>query len=432
MWLIEKIQAIMPVMISETRQAINPMRALEDPVFQEDLESLRIKTLGELDPDRWRLRPTRFKGVTNSAQLIEFLGQQPGKAVPLDSLTKCIYGTDSPDNRKLLAATVTEVRNKLEDPTVLKRIPEVGIGLGIERFKVTPHTLALLYRAWQNIGSFVSIEEFSKAVYGDTDKRSLLDTRRHARSLANWCIPESSAQLDGAYIGDRHYLRLIDKKSAKKYRNKGHYLEYPDFPKHLQPALQNWLINYLRVPEIAGDDQLALSVRPQNWARERSTFTPEEQKIAELLARFPYHVIPNEMMAKVVLKEPLPEDWVGQMNIRASVMRTKLRPGISIYRHEDIGWSIGVSDVGVSRLELIALSELWENYQNGVKVGDLAKRLYGRSEDSDQDNARAIVDKLKKDTEDTNYKIAFLYSLVNRSEFTPALVANQNVIKDAA
>jgi hypothetical protein len=196
----------------------------------------------------------------------------------------------------------------------------------------------------------------------------------------------------------------------------------------LQPAFQNWLLKYLRIPTAVGEDQLALKLPPQKWVAENRKFNEYELRIAEILHRFPSVVIPAEKLAGYVLGDPLPEDWIEIMQEHAGSMREKVKPGVKIYRFEEIGWSIGWSNIGLGRLKLRALSELWENFNNGVDGKQVAKRLYGNANGRSVENAQAIIQTLKADLEETDYSIAFMHSLSKKSNFTPALIANHNII----
>jgi hypothetical protein len=124
----------------------------------------------------------------------------------------------------------------------------------------------------------------------------------------------------------------------------------------------------------------------------------------------------------------LSEDWADLMHSHATGLRKKVKPSINIYRLERVGWSIGISNIGLTEFELIALSELWEHFNNGVSGKQLAKRLYGSSGGRNVEKARLVVDVLKDDLEATDYSIAYMHSLTGKSGFTPALIANQNII----
>jgi hypothetical protein len=415
-------------MAIETRQALNPFRCIEDLEFQKELVELGVIVQGDLNSDRWALKPTRLSTMNNYKKLVAYLAEMPGFVRPNDCITTGMFDEDSPRNRNRLKTLVTDTTKKIADPTSIYRVWEVGVGLGIERFNIAPLALSLLYRTYQSLGNFVSVDEVSCAVFGNNSENNLHNTYLKARILATKYLNGTNAQLENAYIGDRRFLRLSDRRFLPKYMNKKNYAEYPDFPKHLQPAFQNWLINYLRLPRKADDDQLALKLPPEKWTKEGSAFNPYEQKMAEMLCRFPRYVISAEKMAEYVLGKPLSEDWADLMHSYATGLRKKVKPNINIYCLERVGWSIGISNIGLTEFELISLSELWEHFNNGVSGKQLAKRLYGSSGGRNVEKARLVVDVLKDDLEVTDYSIGYMHSLTGKSGFTPALIANQNII----
>lgn len=66
----------------------------------------------------------------NELRIMELLSQTPGKVLTYDYLIKHIWGSDMPDNNRILRVNMANIRRKLEENPAEPKyiITEIGVG----------------------------------------------------------------------------------------------------------------------------------------------------------------------------------------------------------------------------------------------------------------------------------------------------------------
>lgn len=381
----------------QERFLINPYRCLDDLRFQRYLKEVEILREGRVDPSRWAIKPTaRIPVNSTMVALIKLLEKAPTYVHPYDSLAKRIHGSDSDDDIATLTLLGKKSRKErmLVDPESLYRVDGLGFGLAIEQCRMSKESLAMIYSLWHYKGRFLRDTSVAKEVYGAEVLNTLISLRN---SLDNNFLKDAKVKIEYANFYGKGYYRLPNESPTPESIN----LPSSRLPRYLEFPYQKWLMQAgVIVPsETAPEYMRDLPLKSNKH------LSDNEQKIINLLLRYPGYVIPYRLMTRALFKGTIPNDWRDVVSDISESLKKKVLFEGDIYVMNDVGWAVGVKEVKLSKTPVMLLRELWGNYDQFTTTQSMAKRIYGSNEQKYVRRIASIIGPVKDHFENGDWVV---------------------------
>ena len=412
-------------------EVIDPYRCMDDLEFQQRLVRTGVIVQGELNAARWQLKPhSKSQDLNgNPTRLIRMLEQHPGVIFPYDRAAGELIGGSGEEEIQQLKNLIGYVGERIEDLTAIRRVFDLGVGVGIDRCDLSPHVASMLYILNEQPGLFVPVKKVAKRIYGKAGERQI-DGLHHFRSkLETEILPGTGLVITAAHIRKGSYLRLEEKDVLDTMKKGKDQVVNPDFAPHLQPDFQAWILKEAKLMKLLKSKQAnpIYDIPPQEWVMPDKQFTAKELCLAKTLGHNPDVVHGLQELAIRFIGAPLPENWKAQLNWFGKNFREKLRPEISVFRYINIGWSVGVSELNIENRALRGLYEVWKDYGSALDIGQVARVLYGATEEENLTDAKSAMTALKQTMAKTPFEIGFAHSALYNHRTYPILIPNSAI-----
>lgn len=283
----------------QPREIINPYRCLDDLKFQDDLVDFGIIRRGSLDPSRWGFSSS-YRIISNSptVKVVEILSHAPGYVSPYDRLAERVYGNSNRANVVALQSLFKQKRREasLKNPDSVLVVPELGLGLGVESFTMSPEALACMYSLWRHKGKFVNVEGVASEVHGSKSRTARLALIRTKGVLNNNYLRGSDARIEVVNFSGQNYYRLNYWEQSLpeiKLRARG-------FRPHLSLEFQNWLAGEPNIIEM--DKNIPANIDALEVNAGSALSEPERKVLHGLFGKIK-RIVPYEPLIKAAFNE---------------------------------------------------------------------------------------------------------------------------------
>lgn len=146
------------------------IRRVEDCLADEDFQQWmkKMSIIHKLDipmEDAFRVLPGKFLSGAQR-DFCELVSEFYGSVVNKRNVARILYGSDKVEAVGALTDSIDQLKGKLSYPQVLLQQREKLLGIGIEKFILTPRAIVLCYTLWRNKGMWVEIDDIADSLYG--------------------------------------------------------------------------------------------------------------------------------------------------------------------------------------------------------------------------------------------------------------------------